>query len=84
MLFQKVGCPWFILLDQKVTTVLRYSRSTRVLTVNFIQISHQYQVKSMEFILRCEDRTINYYNLIFVIVTTRVVVWSLLVFVKLV
>ncbi|XP_035816901.1 U-box domain-containing protein 35 isoform X2 [Zea mays] len=46
MLFQKVGCPWFILLDQKVTTVLRYSRSTRVLTVNFIQISHQYQASA--------------------------------------
>jgi len=44
MLFQKVACPWFILLDRKMATVLRYSRSRRVLTTSFIQmISHQYQ-----------------------------------------
>ena len=49
MLFQKVACPWFILLDRKVATVLRYSRLMRVLTASFIRmISHQYQVKYLE------------------------------------
>lgn len=49
MLFQKVACPWFILLHQTVTAVLKYSRSMRVLAVSFIQmISRQYQVKSLE------------------------------------